>query len=42
MFRVSNPEFHRQKRSVTNDADRLKKYLAKFELDFAACGEREK
>ncbi len=28
----------RRKRSVTNDADRLKKYLAKFGLDFARCG----
>jgi transcriptional regulatory protein RtcR len=27
----------RQKRSVTNDADRLKKYLAKFGLDFEGC-----
>jgi transcriptional regulatory protein RtcR len=27
----------RQKRSVTNDADRLKKYLAKFGLDFERC-----
>jgi transcriptional regulatory protein RtcR len=27
----------RTKRSVTNDADRLKKYLARFELDFATC-----
>jgi transcriptional regulatory protein RtcR len=24
----------RTKRTVTNDADRLKKYLAKFSLDF--------
>lgn len=27
----------RAKRSVTNDADRLKKYLAKFDLDFEKC-----
>lgn len=27
----------RRKRAVTNDADRLKKYLAKFGLDFARC-----
>ena len=27
----------RKKRSVTNDADRLKKYLAKFGLDFERC-----
>lgn len=27
----------RRKRTVTNDADRLKKYLAKFGLDFAKC-----
>ncbi|WP_343226883.1 RNA repair transcriptional activator RtcR [Luteolibacter flavescens] len=27
----------RQKRTVTNDADRLKKYLAKFGLDFERC-----
>lgn len=27
----------RLKRSVSNDADRLKKYLAKFGLDFARC-----
>lgn len=27
----------RKKRSVTNDADRLKKYLAKFGLDFDRC-----
>lgn len=27
----------RTKRAVTNDADRLKKYLAKFGLDFGAC-----
>ncbi len=28
----------RTKRAVANDADRLKKYLAKFGLGFAACG----
>jgi len=27
----------RKKRAVTNDADRLKKYLAKFDLDFERC-----
>jgi transcriptional regulatory protein RtcR len=27
----------RKKRAVTNDADRLKKYLAKFGLDFERC-----
>lgn len=30
-------EVSRKKRSVTNDADRLKKYLAKFGLDFERC-----
>jgi transcriptional regulatory protein RtcR len=29
----------RQKRAVANDADRLKKYLARFQLDFARCRE---
>jgi transcriptional regulatory protein RtcR len=29
----------RTKRAVANDADRLKKYLAKFSLDFAKCQE---
>jgi transcriptional regulatory protein RtcR len=27
----------RAKRAIANDADRLKKYLARFNLDFAAC-----
>ncbi|QJE99187.1 sigma 54-interacting transcriptional regulator [Luteolibacter luteus] len=30
----------RLKRSIANDADRLKKYLAKFNLDFAKCQEK--
>ena len=29
----------RTKRTVANDADRLKKYLARFDLDFARCQE---
>lgn len=29
----------RQKRAMANDADRLKKYLARFQLDFARCRE---
>jgi transcriptional regulatory protein RtcR len=30
----------RQKRAVANDPDRLKKYLARFELSFEACQSR--
>lgn len=31
----------RSKRSVTNDADRLKKYLSKFGVDFGRCAGRD-